>query len=325
MSEGTVSAASSAVQETPAIEVERGPLVNLTPEERTEYKKTGTLPKPAEAAPAKSDKPEADAGTVQEHAKGTPKKPSADERIAQLEDTIAKIKAGKERKAEPAPAVQQTQQQPQQPQTYQDWRKTFKSAEWTHEFGKQNPDASFEDGIAAMNDYLDDVRGQFRSRDEQQRSMTAELNTKVSEARQRYGEKFDEVLNPTLNAIVGSQQVAVVVKQLINESEVLPDLLFTLGSSQEELNKFLQMAPGKQARYIALTESLIREELETGSKPAPKSDPPVKPQTKAPPPVSEVGGRNAAPGDALEAAAKANDYRAFSAESTRRAIARMKG
>ncbi len=327
MPEDAAVAAPSAVEETPAViemDPARGALVDLTPEQRTEYKKTGTLPKPEAPAASQSDKPEADAGTTQEHTdKGKAKKPTADERIAQLEATIEKIRAGKERKTEPAAVAEPPKQQAQAPQNYQDWRKTFKPTEWVTKYAQDNPQASYEDAQAAMSDFLDEVRGNFRQATEQQRSMQAELNTKVSEARQRYGDKFDEVLNPTLNTIVSSQQVAVVVKQLINESEVLPDLLFTLGSSQEELNKFLAMPPGKQARYIALTESLIREELEGKEKP--KAEPPAKPQTSAPRPPAEVGGRAASPGDAAESAVKSGNYRAASAEWTRQAVARMKG
>lgn len=332
MDEDVVVAAPSAVEEVPAVQTEardmdpaRGALVDLTPEQRTEYKKTGTLPKPEAPAASKvepkSDKPEADAGTVtQEHTKKG--KLSADERIAQLESTIEKIRreSGKERKAEPAPAVQKTET----PQNYQDWRKGFKPTSWVEQYAKDNPEATYEDAQAAMSDFLDEVRGNFRQAAEQQRSQANELTTKVNEARQRYGDKFDEVLIPTRDAIVQSQQIAPVIKQLINESEVLPDLLYTLGSSQEELNKFLAMPPGKQARYVALTESLIREELE-GIKTPPEPKPPVQTRTSVPRPPTEAGGRAASPEDAAVSAVKANDFRRASAEWTRQALARAKG
>jgi len=111
---------------------------------------------------------------------------------------------------------------------------------------------------------------------------------------------------------------------MLNDSEVLPDLLYTLGSDPKELASFLNLAktaPGKALRYIALTESLIREELESGTK---ETKPPAKPITSAPKPPAEVGGRASTPGDQLEAAAKANDFRSFKAESNRRALAQLK-
>ena len=84
--------------------------------------------------------------------------------------------------------------------------------------------------------------------------------------------------------------------------------------------------PGKALRYIALTETLIKDELEQKKAPsiAKVETAPVKPKTLAPPPPAEVGGRASAPGDALVAAAAANDVRAFKAEINRRELARLK-
>ena len=113
----------------------------------------------------------------------------------------------------------------------------------------------------------------------------------------------------------------------MSESDHLPDILFTLGSEPAELAKFVKMAketPGKALRYIALTESLIAEEL-AGKTAKSAEETPAKPKTQAPKPPSEAGGRAAAPPDALESAAKTNDFRSFKAEATRRALAKMKG
>ena len=113
---------------------------------------------------------------------------------------------------------------------------------------------------------------------------------------------------------------------MLLDSDVLPDFLFTVGSDPAELAKFTKMAqenPGKALRYIALTESLIAEELE-GKTAKPADVTPDKPKTQAPKPPSEAGGRAAAPPDGLEAAAKAGDFRAFKAEATRRQLAKLK-
>ena len=339
--EMTEVAAPSAAEETPAtpqVDPSRGALVDLSPEQRSEYKKTGVLPeKPKPEAPAPSPKketpsetqPEADAGTgKQEHTERQPRKKhqTAEERIAQLEATIEKVRreAGIERKAEPAPApVEPKAEAPQPPKNFQEWRKQFKPSAFIEEYAKQNPDASYEDAIAAMNDVLDDVRGQFRQAEEMQRTSMAKTNEKLSEAQKRYGEKFDDVLVPTLKAI--NDKIVPPIRQLLEECEVLPDLVFTIGDEEGGVEKFLAMPPGKQARYIALTEALIQEQLSGAAQEKPKPEPPAKPQTSAPKPPAEVGGRASSPEDALESAAKANDYRRFAAESTRRAIARMKG
>ena len=305
--------------ETPEFDHARGALVDLSPEQRTEYRKTGEIPTPkpeAPAAPKSETQPEADAGEKpQEHKKG---KLSAEERIAQLEATIGKIRkdAGIERKVEPAATPEA---KPQPPQNYQDWRKTFKPSDWVSEYAKANPEATYEDAQAAMNDFQDEVRGQFRQAEERLKNSTAQMNAKLDDAKTRYGEKFDEVLVPTLSAV--NQGILPAIRQLMEESDVLPHLLFVIGSGEGGAKSFLQMPPGKQARFIALNEALIHEEFESKVKP----EVPAKPKTSAPKPPAEVGGRNEAPGDELESAAKANDFRRFSAESTRRAIAKMKG
>jgi len=343
MSDETVVAAPSAAEETPAtpeFDHSRGALVDLSPEQRSEYKKTGVLPKAPEpkADPAPAPKketpsdtePEADAGTKQqEHTEKAKSKPTAEERIAQLEATIEKIRkgAGLERKQESQPAPEEPKTQPNQPpQNYQEWRKTFKPTAWVEQYGKDNPEASYEDAQAAMSDFLDEVRGQFREAAERQRTGLAQMSARLDKAKARYGEKFDEVLTPTLVSLAKAIPQGSELYQTMEESDVLPDVLFVMGSEEGGAEKFLSMSAGQRMRWFVLNESLVRETLEAKAAPKaePKADPPAKPQTSAPKPPSEVGGRAASPGDELESAAKANDYRRFSAESTRRALAAMK-
>lgn len=153
-------------------------------------------------------------------------------------------------------------------------------------------------------------------------------DSQLAEAKTRY-ENFDEIKGHFTEHVVNDQQVPFALKELLNDSEVLPDLIYTIAGKPEELASFVAMAktsPTKAARYIVLTESLIREELESKAAPkeTPKADPPAKQQTSAPKPPTEVGGRAASPGDELESAARAGDYRKFAAESTRRALAAIK-
>ena len=326
----------------PVMEASRGPLVNLTPEQRTEFRKTGELPKAEskqetpqeESAPSQEETPkpteetQEEQSTQQEPTQTKPqeskRRPDAEARIKQLTDRIKELEANQPARVEaPKP---ENPQEPAKPQNYQEWRKTFKPSVWIEEYAKANPEATYEDANAAMADYLGDVRDQFRTAEQQQQIQQREFQSKVAEAKARYGDKFDEVLAPAVTAIIGDQSVSGVVKSMLNDSEVLPDLMFTIGSDATELANFVKMAkenPGKAIRYIALTESLIRDELE-GKQASEPPAAPVKPQTQAPRPPAEVGGRAASPGDALEEAAKAGDFRSFKAESTRRELARMK-
>ena len=327
MSEETVVAASSA--EPVVMEIERGPLVNMTSEQRQEYRRTGDLPgtpkKTEEAAtssvaPKAEPEGESDPPKQQETPKAETKpKPTAEERIAQLEATIEKIRkgSGKETpKAESSPAEPKPVQQhpPTRPKP---------TAEDKKEDGSSKFD-TYEDFVEDLSDWKAEQRDVQRERDTAQQVQAKSFNDKLESARTRYP-NFDDVMKPTVDAIVGDNAVSPVVKQMLDDSEVLPDLIFTIGSSESDLANFLKMAkdnPGKALRYIALTESLIADEL-AGTKPADEA--PVRQKTQVPKPPSEAGGRAATPPDALEAAAKAGDFRAYKAESLRRDLARLKG
>jgi molecular chaperone GrpE (heat shock protein) len=332
MSEIAVVADPTPAAEAPVMDVSRGPLVDITPEQRAEFRKTGELPgtpkKSEEAATSSDAKPEGEAKPVgesetpeskQELPKAKPKQ-TAEERIAQLEATIEKIRkgAGKETpKAEPSPAkpepkpVQQADKEPAPEDQNADGTPKYKTYE---EFTKAQ--ARWE-----VRQELADQR-----RAEQQEAQAKELNVKVEEAKARY-DNFAEVVGPAVDAIVGNAKVSPVVKQMLNDSDVFADLVYTIGSDSAEFAKFVKMAeddPGKAIRYIALTESLIADELE-GKKAKPAEEAPAKPKTQAPKPPSEAGGRAAAPPDGLESAAKAGDFRSFKSEANRRYLAKLKG
>ena len=159
----------------------------------------------------------------------------------------------------------------------------------------------------------------------QQREQERVFTEQLAEAKGRY-EDFDEVIKPAAAALADDPDIPGVVKAMLGDSDVMADLVYVLASKPEEFASFVKMtktATGKALRYIALTESLIHEERATSK--APKVETPAKPETKAPRPPTEAGGRAAAPPDGLRAALEANDYRAASKEFTRQALAKLKG
>ena len=273
------------------------------------YRETNELPdrfKPAvieESAP--SDAPEETEESEAEEAESAgdpepPKEPQekskgAEQRIKQL--LAEKKRLQTELDAARKPTQTQAESSPARPvQTYQEWRKAFQPSKWIEDYAKQNPTSTYEDANAAMADHLGDVREHFTKVGQQREAERRELESKVSDARSRYGDELDEVLKPTVSRILGDQSVSVAVKQMINESELLPDVIFTLGSDEQELDKFLKLSPGKQLRYIAAIEAGIQAELSTESAPRDESgkfakqDPPAKKQTSAPKPPSTIGG-----------------------------------
>jgi hypothetical protein len=314
-----------AVASPAVMEASRGPVVNMTPEQRTEWRKTGNLPEPPKTeAPAASTEEPQETTKVETEVKPEPtkpqerRKPDAEQRIKQLTDRIKELE-GAQKPAKVETPVEQPKAEPQ----YTRSKPTVDDKD-----GDKPKYATYEDFVEDLSDWKAEQRIASSEKKRQQEAQQQAFKSRVDEAKARYGDKFEEVLAPAVNAIIGDDKVSGVVKTMLNESEVLPDLMFTIGSDAKELADFVKMAkenPGKALRYIALTESLIREELESNSAKTEPKETPVKPVTQAPRPPAEVGGRAATPGDALEAAAKANDFRSFKAEATRRQLAKMKG
>lgn len=327
-------------ESSPAVmDVSRGPLVNLTKEERVEFRTTGELPMPKteEAAPSSEPKPEegkakpvGDSEPPKEKQESAERKPkpakTAEDRIAELEATIEKIRKGsglEKPKAESEPAKPETKPVQQQPPTRPKPTADDKKEDGTPQY------ATYEDFVEDLSDWKAEQREVKTQREQREQAQASSFNSKVAEARARY-ENFDEVVQPTATAINTDADISPVIKQLLIESDVLPDFLFTLGSDPAELAKFVKMAkesPGKAVRYIALTESLIAEELASKNEPAKTEEPPAKPKTQAPRPPSEAGGRASAPPDALAAAIEGSGGKLtteIKAEMTRRALAKLK-
>lgn len=219
------------------------------------------------------------------------------------------------------------------------------------EWKKTNPNGSYEDFVDAaaehkakwlLNQELPKALGAERQRIAQE-AAAKELKVKVEEGKARY-EDFEEKLWPTLRTITEDPQIPSAVKAMLNDSDVLVDLVYVLGSESGELATFLQLAksnPGQAIRKLVATESLVREQLKANVKPAtetPRGDdgkftkpkeekeekeaPEPKPRVtpKTPP---EVGGRGAAPDDAAKVAARSGNFSAFEAEQNRRARASL--
>lgn len=341
--------------ETPSFEVPRsGP-------EYDTWRKTGALPekktepvKPAVPAAADTSKetpsgadeaeiaPDTDRATTQDE----PRIPKSrlDKEIAkrrQLERELEEARRSSTTpKAEPSPAPAK----PSQPQTYADYRKAFSPSKFIEEYAKANPEATYEDANAAMADHLLDVRDHFRTIEQRVNAEKQALESKVSDARSRY-ENFDAIKSSFLSAVVSEQGTPLIPLQvlgIINDSEVLPDLLYTIGSDSAEMQKFVDMAktnPNKAIRYVARVEELIQQELSkprnsNGQFASPKEAPPAPAKRgpeSAPEPPIEIGSRGSGPVDESERALKnvergsSKDFRAWKEAEDRKELARRRG
>lgn len=328
MNDQTVVAESSAAE---VEDVFRGE--NPSFDEFNSYRQTGELPdrfKPADIAdPAPADAPQQTAVTPEddeepsesdpdsepeESQEQPPKGSGAEKRIKQLlaekKELQRKLEAAAKPDVKSDPSPAQANQQPQ-PQTYKDWFKTFDPDKWVEDFAKANPLLSYERANAAMTDHLGDVRDHFRRIEDQRQSQQQEITSKVTDARARYGEKFDEVLGPTLNTIVSDAQINPTVKAMLNDSDVVADLLYTIGSDPKTLSDFVAMAknnPGKALRYIAVVENGIIEELSNGKEePASEKAPEVK-KTSAPKPPAPVSGASSRAFDVSDESLSADEW-----------------
>ena len=213
-------------------------------------------------------------------------------KIAQLDATVDRIKqrAGIKRKAETAPVAQP--QQPNQPHT-QPAPPQYAHPKPTVE--DKNPDgtakfATYEEYVEALGRWAAKEERATWERDEAVRTQQREIGEKIADARARY-EDFDEVVKPAIAEIVSAQSVSPAAKAMLNDSDVLPDLAYVIGGDEQTLHDFLKMSPGKQLRYIAVTEALIKGELgDEEADPEGEAKPPAKQQTQAPKPPSPVGG-----------------------------------
>lgn len=297
MSEETaVAAPSAAVERTPSFEIPRSGTA-----EYAEWRMSGELPekpKPEASAPSDAEKDQAtDDGGAEPPKKQERRKPDAEARIKQLTDDLKRVRQELDEVRKPTPKAESSPAK-SAPQTYQEWRKTFVASKWIENYSKENPQSSYEDATAAMADYLGDVRDQYRAATQQRETMDRQVKDRVADARERYGADLDKVLFPTVEKIRG--KVAPAVEAMLNESELLPHVLFTMGSDADGLNSFLQASPGKQLRYIAAVESGIQAELSKESAPNRNetgqftAKPPAKrgPES-APEPPLEIGNRGA--------------------------------
>lgn len=300
-------------------------------------KKSEAPPESSEAKAESAAESEA-AKSSQEKVSHKPKpKPTADERIAELEATIDKIRknAGRETKAEASPALKsetkdevgkapQELKAPVKPKL-EDF-KTF--AEF---------DAAKDDYHEQMADYKAAKAVAELKQQQQMERFARQIDEQVTAAKDVYPDVDVKRIDEVADAIVKDQEVPLIVKQRIGRSSVLTHLLYVMTGDQAEFDSFLKLAkndPLAALDKLVLTENLVKEALKNGKgkseegkkteegKEAKEDAPEVKP--RAPKPVSEVGGRGTAPEDTLVAAARANNFSQFEAEQTRRVMASRK-
>jgi hypothetical protein len=333
--------------------------VPRAPEAYSEWRKTGQLPAakqdsskeastPSDTSAAADDAagntaPASEAGTEKQERTKQPR--NAETRLNELLADLkkaglspAELKTYK-KQAEKAAAEAQTEPPPTPPE------KTENPAGPKAPVKPKVEDFdSYETFEAAKDTYyeeLADYRAElkFHQRDQQAKAAAQqkEVDSMLEQARGRYGEAADTTIGEAAKAVFDDAKIPSAVKALINDSEVMVDLLYTLGSKAEDIAGFVALAksnPGAAIRKVVLLERLVSEELGQGGQAEPGRDEsgkftstsketPAKKVTQAPPPPREASGRSAAPRDATESAVKANDFASFRATQNRRDLTRQ--
>ena len=177
-----------------------------------------------------------------------------------------------------------------------------------------------QDGTAKYADYADFVKdlGRWSAEQVLRESRQREIHQKqisqiqegVESARRRYGDEFESVIEPTAATIMGDKTIPMQVKQMMADSDVLPELVYTIGTDQKtmkELERLARQNPSQAIRYIATLEAGIRLELTSDEPPAASATPEPR-KTAAPKPPSPVTGASSRAFDVSDESLSADDW-----------------
>lgn len=326
---------------TPSVVAETSNAAVLTSEQKAAWNGgKETKPEQQDSAPAKESKPEgqpesaAEAGAAKDHSqdKGSKRKLSAEERIQQLEATIEKIR----KESGKAPAAKEAESATAKPEpTKVEPPKALEAPKKPKIEDFTGPDA-WEKFEAAKEDYYDKL-AEYKAKlaveqDRQQRQMEAaqrEFNKYLAEAVERYP-TLKEVLPPFTKELESAHPY---VQAMLNSTDNVADVLMVICGDEAQKAEFLNEAkgnPAKAIKRVAVIEAEVRAELSKAketpkeAKEPEKKDKPAEPVTRAPKPISEVGGRGTATEDSGIAAARSGDFRTAKAEWNREFLAANK-
>lgn len=290
---------------------------------------------------AEDDAPASEPGKKQEHRKGTAESRLsqilADLKRAGLSPSELKTFKREAQQAPPAaqPPAQQTSVNPppqQQPkpltepklEDFKTWDE-FNAAQ--RSYADQRMDSRFQEMLA-------------------QHQVQQQANQRLVEAKQRYGDEAEGQIRSAASSLFGDQSIHPVIKGVVNESPVIADLLYVMGSNADELQQFIQVArtnPGEALRRAVVLEQIVKDELskrahngdssggitpDGASNGTPERDESgrfIAARKEAPPPAREVSGRATAPGNEVDAAFARGDVRSYMNAANRRDIAARKG
>ncbi len=303
---------------------------------------------PAKETPAKVVETEGKTAPASEPGKESqePKRNTAEARLNELLDdlraaglTPKQLKTfesdyqRKEAKTEPAKAAPEQTAKPVDPKApIKPKASDFEGKPW------EEYEAARDEYFEKLADYKASQAIEARDARQKQENVTKELTDRVEALSKQYGAEAKGTIQEASKQLFDDAKVNGVVKELVNSSPLLVDVLYTLGGDKAGMDDFLADAknnPGAAIRKFVLLEKLVQEELTKGSAEKPtergedgKFKAPEK-KTAAPAPPKELGGNRSAVPDEVENATQTaldgGDSRAAIDAMTRKRIQRLKG
>jgi hypothetical protein len=189
---------------------------------------------------------------------------------------------------------------------------------------------AYEDWVEDVSDWKAEQRVAAVEAERARNESARQFTDAVKAAREAYAD-FDTVAEPMaaeVNKLLQDPKIDPTLKKALIDKDAC-HILYALGKDAEISEKFGELARTDPAEAIFVWKSLKQSVKKELAKPAAaaaadadgKTPAPASTKPRAPKPPSEVGGRGASGEDALVSAAKANDFRTFDAEQTRRALA----
>lgn len=293
--------------------------------------------KPKEAKSEEKSESAAESGAAKESTqdKGSKRKLSADERIQQLEATIEKIRKESGKQAPVKKAAESATAKPvEQPKAAEPPKKPvrpklkdFDTLE-AYEAATDKYDEDLDKYHQDLSTFNTNKAIAERDQRQQLEAVQREFNKYLAEAQERYP-NLKEALPPFTKELEAAHPY---VQAMLNATDNVADVLMVICGDDAQKAEFLTEAkgnPAKAIKRIAVIEAEVRAELAKGkekveAKEPEKKDKPAEPVTRAPKPVSEVGGRATATEDSGTAAARSGDFRTAKSEWNREFLAANK-
>lgn len=345
--------AAGAAAETPAPPAADTPATFEVPAagtpEYAEWRQTGKAPEKTPAASAKEATPSSKNTPTSDTGKTSREQPKKSKAAERLDEVLADLKNAGLTPEELKTFRKEAQKSAQPPATTEKTEKPAETAPADNGRPKRPKPEDFEtvdkyeEALDKYTEDLTDWKLAMKDRERAAQAAKQEMDGKVASARQRYGETAGDTIKTAAKAFFTPEaQIPGAVQAMLNESDVLVDLLYVIGSKADDMAALVKLSkenPGQAIRKLVVLEGLVREELKKPAAAAPAAGagkegegegetptrgtdgkftaktPDNKKPKETPAPPKEVGAGGNPPPEASERALKdheAGDAEAFS-------------